>query len=547
MTLKTSWFNFGLFKANIKRFKWGSVLYFLLLFLTVCLPLITMEYNALFYSDNALMDISWFALAMTWVVPTVTALLVFMGIHKKKSAVFTYGLPLKREGLYLTNVISGLCLMFVPVLLTTLILVCIAPATGGVTVLHCLEWMLLQLYSLTLNYSLAVLAATLAGTTFSMLAINAILQFLPVILVFGLDTLFESMIFGYSGSSDMYTWIANCNYVVASIKVFTMLQYDSPYEIGALGISVYFATSLLFYVAGGFLHHFRKSENAGEMMAFSKTRFMFKGVVTAFGLIIANAITVNAGANLVTAVVVLGIVSGILYFGTEMVLSHTIKIKGAVKGYLLFVGSIALLAVVFSATHFFGYETYVPDASDIQSATIYEEWAYEEGKEPLLSDKASIELIRKCHTACIREGENSRFYENKMIVYTLKNGKRVSRCYMIYDFTEADRIYDHLKESKAYREADFYATMPKKEAVTAVYTDCGVGVKPEEYDKLYSLLLADFIEKGNPAHSAYSKVSVRLSIEFKGKDGVPSNRFFDLTAENAPNTVNFLIEIGCFE
>ncbi|MEE1042628.1 MAG: hypothetical protein UH854_01555, partial [Clostridia bacterium] len=44
MTLKTSLFNKGIYKSTVRRYLWGGVLYFIILFLSTVLPiLLTVE------------------------------------------------------------------------------------------------------------------------------------------------------------------------------------------------------------------------------------------------------------------------------------------------------------------------------------------------------------------------------------------------------------------------------------------------------------------------------------------------------------------------
>ena len=51
MTSKTSLFNKGIFLSTIKRFLWGSILYFAALFLFNVLPLLVSEPNDFRYGN----------------------------------------------------------------------------------------------------------------------------------------------------------------------------------------------------------------------------------------------------------------------------------------------------------------------------------------------------------------------------------------------------------------------------------------------------------------------------------------------------------------
>ena len=91
MTAKTSLFNKGIYKSTVKRCLWGSVLYFVLLFLTTSMDLLsnisdTSLYTRYYY-DVSLLYTSIFmlpAILMAIVVPTVVAMLVFRFVHSKR-------------------------------------------------------------------------------------------------------------------------------------------------------------------------------------------------------------------------------------------------------------------------------------------------------------------------------------------------------------------------------------------------------------------------------------------------------------------------------
>ena len=107
MTSKTSWFNFGIYKNTLHRFKWGSFLYFIILFFSVPFVLMTESPSEVYESfslrnyqvgglilKNSFMVIPYL---MAMIVPSIVALLIFLNVHSSKQGVFTHYIPVTRK------------------------------------------------------------------------------------------------------------------------------------------------------------------------------------------------------------------------------------------------------------------------------------------------------------------------------------------------------------------------------------------------------------------------------------------------------------------
>ena len=137
MTSKTSLFNKGIYKSTIRRFLWGSVLYFIMLFVSTGMMIFLNEdpnYANTYWSSRAQSailstDYMILPMLMSMVVPTITGLLLFRFIHSKKTSVFVHSLPVKRETNFVSSVLAALTLMAVPVILNTIILIIMSATT----------------------------------------------------------------------------------------------------------------------------------------------------------------------------------------------------------------------------------------------------------------------------------------------------------------------------------------------------------------------------------------------------------------------------------
>jgi len=96
MTSKTSLFNKGIFNSTIKRFLWGSILYFALLFISTSLPFLIDNPSHFvrlhtkkgwYLFDYGTSDLS---VVISSIVPYIVGLLVFRFIHSKTDSEYRY-------------------------------------------------------------------------------------------------------------------------------------------------------------------------------------------------------------------------------------------------------------------------------------------------------------------------------------------------------------------------------------------------------------------------------------------------------------------------
>ena len=98
MISKTSLFNKGIYKSTLRRYLWGSTLYFVMLFIVTGMMIMLNEdpsktnYYWSMSGESTLLETSYmiFPMLMCIVVPTIAGLLIFRYIHSKKAAVFTH-------------------------------------------------------------------------------------------------------------------------------------------------------------------------------------------------------------------------------------------------------------------------------------------------------------------------------------------------------------------------------------------------------------------------------------------------------------------------
>ena len=262
MTLKTSFFNFGIYKNTIKRFWIGSMLYFVFLFITTNLALLLNKDNIFarlnirndFYGNSLILNTEYLTipLLMSIAVPTVTALLVFRYIHSKKQAIFTFSLPINRNENYISSYLAGICLMIIPVMMNGIILMLLSITIFGklFSLYHCLLWILYNIMSLFLMYSCAVFCASLTGNSFAMVVLNILIHSILLIFALCFNAIADIFLYGYVGSELVEILAANNfpAFIMMLTSQHTQDNLTSITVIKFLGFAVIFSIAAFFII-----------------------------------------------------------------------------------------------------------------------------------------------------------------------------------------------------------------------------------------------------------------------------------------------------------
>jgi ABC-2 type transport system permease protein len=130
MKLRTSFINRGILLNDLKRFSWIGAGYLLALLAIVPLKIFmlysrtqdlrtndTTAYLRIFQFDYY----SPIQILVLIVVPVLTGLLLFRYLQDSRAADMAHALPVRREALYNTHVVTGIIFLFVPLILTALV------------------------------------------------------------------------------------------------------------------------------------------------------------------------------------------------------------------------------------------------------------------------------------------------------------------------------------------------------------------------------------------------------------------------------------------
>lgn len=455
MTFRTSLFNFGIFKNTVNRFKWGSILYFVILFFSLPFILLVEDLDRLVsrYAVDLVSpillrgDYIVIPVLLAIVVPTVVAVLVFNNVHSQKQGIFVHSLPVARKANYVSSVLAGLVLMAVPVILTAAILLVMSFTAYGqiISSWSVIYWTLLNLSILFIMFSAAVFTAFLTGNAAAHIGINVFVHLIPMIVALIIFLISDIFLFGFMQADGFVGNKIMENTPIVWLFGKTLSHYRSDLNMfKSINMWMYLLGAAVVYALGYLVYKKRKIENCGDVAAFKIFRPILKYAVTSAVATVAFAIFTESGIGAVPVFIIAIVATAITYFAVEILMNKSFKVFGAYKGYLAFLGVCAAFIAFFAFTNVFGYETKVPKAEEVESAAVFVRW----NDEPHVADNGLInatiaihqELIENIPVVCEPEQ-----FRHLRVSYKLKNGKNIERVYKVTEDVEDKALAEMYK------------------------------------------------------------------------------------------------------
>lgn len=465
MTIKT-FFNKGIYKSTLKRFYIGSVLYFLMMFMcTGLLLMLTFDSYAAHYWEHDLILTGGFlepGFLMAIVVPTVVALLVYRFVHSKKASVFAHSMPVTRLGNYTSTLAAAFTLMGLPIILNgvVLMLLSVVKYNALFDVQSCFVWIGVNLLTVFIMFAFSTFVAMLTGNSFAVVALNIFIYIALPLVGSVSEVLLDQFLFGYAQDAPIYNAVlkinpvANLSYMITDIATESAVDYFS--------IAAFTIAAVLLYIVSFLLYRKRNIETSEDVAAFKVLNPIFKYAVTFVVTLCTFALfSAYIGENPVVFVIIVAVLSAVAYFASEMILRKQIKVWNTYKGFIAFGVVFSLIIGFLMFTNVFGYETYVPDVNDIETAAIYN--YYYQDVEPFTDSTKINEYITEIHSELVDKDnitllnyDTDGWYNDAgtriHIVYNLKNGKSVTRVYPISN-EKRDEIMGKLYQYPEYKYA----------------------------------------------------------------------------------------------
>lgn len=496
MRSKTSCFNGTLFRKNLSRYwpLWGLASFGGALFPLAMLvnllhsgfdfwtPLETTQayYNVLSYGVPVI----------SIVYAVLCAMAVWNYLYNARSVGLMHTLPIRREGLFVTNVLSGLVMMAIPYAVTGVLIVLVSFLYGGFEPVGVLVTILGVAGESIFFFGLATFCAFIVGNVFMLPALYGLLNFLAVLTDFTVNLLAQGFCFGLNSSySGTVEWLSPVVYLMQQVQPDSIYQ-EELVQHGVYGlypthvltevhlengwlIAVYAAVGVVLLMLAWLLYRRRRSESAGDVVAVNWMKPVFRYGWAAFSAILGGRLLYalfwesfqNGPYFTVLPMVLCMIVGGAIgFYAASMLLAKTLRVfRSTWKGMLaVALGCIALCGAM--KYDVFGVVRRVPAADSVKQVNLYaadSNYYLTPGQ-----DDELIEEVRALHQAIINDkdyaltaaspaseayssadGEIPGAYASVRFTYTLNSGLKVERWYSLYltrDRMAQEGTYDNL-------------------------------------------------------------------------------------------------------
>lgn len=412
------WWNSTLYRKNLKRFWpiWAS--YGVILLLVPLTFLLTwLDRNEILDINIVAMDLLGFVspmgLILSAVWSIVSAMAVFSYLYNSRSVQLYHALPIRREGLYLTNYLSGLSFLVLPLGVVFLFTLAVEAVSGTLMLWPLLQWLIAQVCFALFFYSFAAFCALFVGHIVALPVFYGILNFLAFGMSQLLSELFRQFVYGYHSwpaMSQLAQWLSP--FIVLYREGGVRVADNGGYFYTGLAAALAYALAGLVLAAVGLLvYRVRPLETAGDVVAVKWVRPVFK-----YGVAFCAAVTIGiflrelfrsllpGGMWPMLGLMVLGGLIG--YFAAEMLLRKTFRVlRRSWKGALAL--CLALTAAALTMNYdLIGFNR-APSRYNVVSVYLWGPYTYPSDSashfDIYCTDSEDIEAVLALHQAIARD------------------------------------------------------------------------------------------------------------------------------------------------
>lgn len=545
----TSFFNFTLYKKNMKRFwpVWGLYLTIWLFILPI--SLIMREYNVeRFAAERILGYVINAGLPMALIFSLLGAMAVWSYLFNNRSACLIHQLPIRREGLFLTNYLSGLSFMLLPNVAVFILTLLAEMLVYLPDVINLLSWLLAVSLMEIFFFSFATVCAMFTGHLLALPAFYAILNGL----IWGISILtqavMEKFVFGFAGIAGADTVIKYLTPVYALVGDVDAVEVDAVqglYRLTGWGtLLIYFAVGLILAGVGLVVYRRRHMEQAGDMVTVKWVRPVFRyGVgfcsALAFGMFIFEMFSDSLPDTAWALMIVMLVCGAAGYFIACMLLEKSFRVFYRWKGCSVLLAVLVLLTCAVELD-LFGYERYVPKQDGVSSVELIltNTRPFDSANNVSIEfdDPQVIRGVLAVHQAIVEEKNGSDVWSKNEVMhsgysvqthgrsgfyvsYTLADGRKITRDYLsraavaAEDLSDPDSLTAKLDAlinmpqvvEQGYDLSDLdvtdigqisVTTLTVKEEGYSIMEEVAVANSPEIYEKVMQAVWKD-LEQGN--------------------------------------------------
>ncbi len=476
MQPKTSWFHKGIFLKNITR--WWPIWTAYLLIWLIRLPLrLFYELDPRHMDTTTVLD-SYLSTQMEHIVRTsldpsffflfaaITAIAVFSYLFQARSCYMIHALPVCRETLFTTNIISGLTFLFIPQMIAFLAGIFVCFLRHMTQLSYLMHWLILSLGMVFFAFALGVFTVMITGNIIAASVFYIIINYLFVGCRSIVCQLAEMVSFGVDNTSISFGDFLSPFYYFSILFPGSLTFQNQKVPDDLLShayscIAAYCMAGLVCFIFSCILYRKKHLETTGDIITISLLKPFFRwGTAFTLGCWIAIMGQLSfvgeyvSGMNLLLLLCFLSVGCILVFFLAEMLLQKSFFVF-CKKKFLECAGVtvISCLFLVALECNLFGIETRIPQEEDIQSIFL-------SGIYPIRPEEKDFAKVLQLHQALVdsrKELEHyfQKYWENSSyttleLTYSLKNGSIQKRRYRIpvddYYLAREDYAYHLLKE-----------------------------------------------------------------------------------------------------
>ncbi len=491
MQLKTSFFHKALCKKSFTRFAPIWIAYTVIWFFMLPMQMLTYHYPDYSMASHVLGSGIGFGSVLTFFYAIVVCMALYSYLYSSKSIYTLAALPIRRESMFCTHFITGLLFCVLPNLFVLLCSFVTSAVSGYAVALDLLRWFAMIFLQYLFFFGFATFCAMLTGHIIALPALYVVLNFTVVVIEHIVRAILAAFLYGMSGGSttvlDKFSplvhLVLDCNVeevATTAAGAANSFQISYSYQFHHwVYLLILAAVGAVFTILAFFLYRNRRMEAAGDVISVPVLRPIFKycftvGCSLVLGLLLAQILCSQGadeiGLHPIIMTVSLLIGGFIGYFIAEMMLQKSLRVfRGHWRGFGIVAACICLAAATVQLD-LFGYENYLPNADEIQQATVS---CY--GDRVVLEDLSYISDLLVWHQSVVSDKERqqallrgdkeyrfSRVYVD--LSYELKNGKSVERSYTLL-------VSDEDREDPSSPVRQFDALFNSKEFVMLRYQE----------------------------------------------------------------------------
>ena len=405
------------------------------------------------------------ALVMAVIFGVIMAMACYSYLMNNRGVGLLHSLPAKRSTHFLAHFASGMGMLLCGNALVFVLSVLVQiSGMGRVVWSATLLWLLLTTAMDFIFFAVAIFCAMFTGWLLAVPVLYLGINFVVAAVHLLINSLSEVLYFGFCAADfpSAVTWLTPT--VKLGDLLGSMCAYDpinrvylNNREEIATAFIVYTAAAVVLLGVSYLLYRLRHSEAAGDSVAFRWAKPIFRYVLAILGglalglgiywLIFDGGFRCSP-EGLLICLLVMTVLS---YFAAEMLISKSLRVfRQGWKGMLAACGAIVLLYTAM-ALDLFGYEHYLPDASQVKCVSLTIDapnYAYAEN----CADEETILAAINAQEAAIAAGRTDAdspydIYCNSLrLTYAMKDGTEVKRVYSYMEYEKGSALHEALNK-----------------------------------------------------------------------------------------------------